>query len=54
MAGWFKYPLLWSSYLIAASIASDVRRSFRHSRDYGVQMVSGTRYLVLLRAHPSA
>ena len=36
--GWMvKYPPLWISYLIAASIASDVRRSFRHWSDYGLK-----------------
>lgn len=36
--GWMvKYPPLWAAYLVAASTASDVRRSLRFGRAYGVR-----------------
>lgn len=36
--GWMvKYPPLWMAYLVAASIASDVRRSLRFGKAYGVK-----------------
>ena len=36
--GWMvRYPPLWMAYLVAASTASDVRRSLRFGRAYGVK-----------------
>lgn len=51
--GWMvNYPLLWMSYLVAASTYADIRRSLRHATHYGVKWFQVPLiWVCALRAH---